>query len=173
MNDAEEKAREERIRSLELAIEEQRKDYEVLQHLYQGVKNTTAIKLAASLATLTYLYASTSGDTLQQRLFIPSEPYGIIFYAFGLVLLLFGIATLLLSFAKSMQWSTAYDNEQEESLILDYEKYLHYMRKRYLKVSRTNAATYERRFVLVSMSFLPLVLGAIILLVLKTFGGQP
>jgi hypothetical protein len=79
-----------RIRALELAIEEQRRDYDCLNGLYDHAKVKNFTFLAAALALLGYLYTGSSNGTesLEDKLFIPDEPYGVILYAFGLFFLL-------------------------------------------------------------------------------------
>lgn len=164
--------KDDKILALELALEEQRKDYDILHGLHEAVKIRVITFLAAALGLLAYLYTTDGkGTSLKDRLFVPDEPYGVIFYAFGLLLLLSSVATLMVALIKTREWHTAYDNSQEEGLLEDYEKYLQYMRNRYLKISRINGSGYEKRRYLLSISFLPLVIGATILLLLKTFGG--
>lgn len=165
--------KEDRIRALELALEEQRKDYDILHSLHEGVKIKNITFLAAALALLIYLYApiGAMGPSIQQRLFIPEQPYGVVFYVFAIFLVMMAITTLMVALVKNREWHTAYDNEQEDDLLDDYEKYLIYMRKRYLKVSKINCNCYEKRRYLLNISFIPLVLGGTILLLLKTLGG--
>lgn len=160
-----------RIRSLELAIEEQRRDYDFLQNLQSDVKIKTITFLGASLGLLGYLYTTAERGSIQQRLFIPNQIYGMIFYAFGLVMLLAAVTLLMIALYKNHSWQTAYDNNQEDSYLDNYQSYLEYMSKRYLKISINNSKTYEQRRQLLNLSFMPMVLGSIILLLLKTFGG--
>lgn len=160
-----------RIKILELEIEEQRRDYDVLKEAYESAKVKNITFLAAGLALLTYLYASTSGSNLREKLFIPKEAYGVIIYGASAAMFLFALAMLLYAL-KTRRWSTAYDNNQEEMVSAHgYEYYLQYMKRRYLSVYSNNSATYKAKQTLLDMSFIPLVSGGIILVVLKTFGG--
>jgi hypothetical protein len=166
-----ENLRVERTRSLELAIEEQRKDGDLLRRLHESVKVKNITFLAASLGLAAYLYTSNLGGNIQQRLFIPKEPYGVIFYGLGLILLLFAVGVLMVALGKVRNWHTAYEDDQDSRLMNDYEEYLSYMNQRYTTISTINGSCYEKQRYLVNLSFFPMVLGATILLLLKTFGG--
>jgi hypothetical protein len=72
---------------------------------------------------------------------------------------------------KTRTWSTAFDNELDKGAPKDYEGYLVYTKERYNKISVTNCRAYNGKQALLNISFLPLVLGGTILLLLKTFGG--
>ncbi|MDB5185996.1 MAG: hypothetical protein JWL85_519 [Candidatus Saccharibacteria bacterium] len=164
--------REERIRSLELALEEQRRDHEVFARLYEEAKTKNFTFLAAALALLGFLYGVTpdTAHTLAEKLFIPKEPYGVIIYFLSLAAFLGSIGALLFAL-KPLPWSTSYDNDQEEDLIKDYEGYLQYMKKCYLRASHINIKSYSKKQIMLNMSFIPLLVGGILLLLLKTFGG--
>lgn len=163
-------AEENRIKSLELAIKEQRRDYDTLHSLHEGVKVKNITFLAAALGLLGYLYTGNSGD-LKHKLFIPNQPYGVVFYVAGILLLLGAIAGFLVALVRIHPWHTAFDDEQEEDIMKNYEKYLVYMKNRYLKVSKNNGGSYEKRRSLLNNSFMAMLLGATILLLIKTFGG--
>lgn len=161
-----------RIKTLELRLDEQRRDHDCIERLYESAKIRVITYLAAGLALLGYLYASvpTSATTLKDKLFFPNEPYGAIIYALALAIYMFGLVTLLVAL-RPMNWSTAYDNEQEDILMQDYETYLNYMSKRYLRASRINGKSYSNKQHMLNLAFPSIVLGAILLLLLKTFGG--
>lgn len=163
-------SREDMIRSLELAVEEQRRDWDALNQAYEAAKRKNITFLAAAFALLGYLYGSNiqPHESIRERLFMPHEAYGIIVYALAAGLFLFGIATLMLAL-RSKGWSTAYEDDQEDDLLTSYEKYLRYMNKRYLKCSNNNRNSYNAKYILLEMSFLPLVMGGILLLILKIF----
>jgi len=158
------------IRSLELALEEQRRDYDIVHSLHEAIKIKNVTFLAAALGLLGYLYTGTNGK-LKEKLFIPNQSYGVIFYVTGVFLLLGAIGGFMVVLIKNRAWHTAYDNDQEEDMLNDYEKYLRYMRKRYLKVSKINVDCYEKRRYLLNNAFMAMILGVTILLLLKTFGG--
>lgn len=162
--------KDERIAVLKVEIEEQRRDFDFLERLAEraGLKNITY--LTASLVLLGYLYTGNEQTNLRTKLFIPNEPYGVIIYALAFLLFISAIAMLLMAL-KPRTWFTAYDNDQEDILTEDEERYLKYMKKRYVVCSKNNAASYGKKQALLEMSFPPLVLGGILLLLLKTFGG--
>ena len=162
--------KQDRVKSLELALAEQRRDWDALNQAYEAAKRKNITFLAAAFALLGYLYASNiqPHESLKDKLFIPSEPYGVIIYALGAGLYLFAIAALMFAL-RSRSWSTAYENDQEDSRFDDYEKYLQYMQKRYLQCSHNNLSSYNAKYSLLEMSFLPLVLGGTLLLILKIF----
>ena len=161
----------EKIKILELQLEEQRKDYSFLCEAYESAKVKNITFLAAGLALLTYLYASSEDGDLRSKLFIPQQPYGVIVYTIST--LLFISALVLLIYAlRPRKWGTAYDSGQEEILTQqDYEFYLRYMCRRYDTISKVNTKSYAIKQNLLDMSFLPLIVGGILLVVLKTFGG--
>lgn len=158
------------IRSLELALDEQRRDFDYLDRLYERAKIKNITFLAAAFALLAYVYTGNNPLSLRTRLFIPEQVYGIVLYIIGLSLFLTAII-MLLSALRPQLISTAYDNNQESILLQDYEQYLQYMSRRYLLASKINGQAYARLQNLLNLSFMPLVGGGILLLLLKTFGG--
>jgi hypothetical protein len=164
--------RNERMRSLELGLEEQRRDHEVFSTLYAQAKTKNITFLAAALALLGFLYGTTpeNANTLAEKLFIPQEPYGVIIYFLSLTAFLLSIGVLLFAL-RPQPWGTAYDNNQEDCIADDYERYLEYMKKCYLDASAMNIASYRRKQNLLNIAFMPLLTGGILLLLLKTFGG--
>lgn len=162
--------REDRIRRLEKTIEEQRRDYDCVEILYSQAKTKNITFLAAALALLGYLYGGTGGSSLKEKLFIPDEPYGVIVYVISFFIFVSAIIILLINL-KPYRWSTAHDPQMDELAPKDYEKYLEYIRKRYDYISNINCISYSKKQTLLDVSFLPLVGGGIMLLILKTFGG--
>lgn len=164
-------AEENRIKCLELGLKEQRRDYDILHSLHEGIKVRNITFLAAALGILAYMYASTSDGSLKHKLFIPDQSYGVVFYAAGALLLLGAVAGFMIALIKIHPWQTAYVNDQEDCVMKDYEKYLAYMRNRYLKISSNNSQSYENRRRLLNNSFMAMLVGATVLLLIKTFGG--
>jgi hypothetical protein len=160
----------ERIRILELGLEEQRRDYDVLNAAYETARVKNITFLAAALALLAFLYANNKGSTLREKLFIPHESYGVIIYALSFGTFVFSVAVLLMAL-KPQRWSTAFENNQEDSVAQDHEEYLVYMKRRYIACSNVNSGSYAKKQGLLDLSLIPLIAGGIILLVLKTFGG--
>ena len=56
-------AQENRIHTLKLAIEEQRRDHDVVERLYEQAKTKNITFLAAGLALLVYLYGTMPSDS--------------------------------------------------------------------------------------------------------------
>ncbi len=163
--------REDRIRSLELALAEQRKDYDQVNAMYESSRVKNYSMFAFMFGLLAYLYTSNGEDgSIRERLFIPPEAYGIIIYAIAIVLIFYGMKSLIIAL-KSRPWKTAYDNEQDGYHMKDYERYLKYMRKRYLKCSETNSNSYAEKQELLDEALWPLIIGSIILIVIKIIGG--
>lgn len=163
--------REDRIRSLELALVEQRKDYDQVNAMYESSRVKNYSMFAFMFGLLAYLYTSNDkADSLRERLFLPPEAYGVIIYVIGALLILYGMKSLIMAL-KSRPWKTAYDNDQDEYYMEDYERYLKYMRKRYLKCSTTNSKSYAEKQELLDEAVWPLIIGSIILLVIKIIGG--
>lgn len=73
---AEDRNREEKIRSLELAVVEQRRDYDVLEKLYERAKVKNITFLAAGLTLLAFLYSTVPDGraSFAHKLFLPKEP---------------------------------------------------------------------------------------------------
>lgn len=160
------------VQCLEKVIEEQRRDYDFLENAYVRVNTKVITFLAASLGLLGYLYVSDgTAKSLQEKMFIPTAPYGIVIYAVALGLFIAGIAALLYALRPG-KWSTAYEMDYTDCNNYDsYEHYLEYLKRRYDKCSLINCATYNKKQNVLNFAFVPLLLGGILLLVLKTFGG--
>lgn len=163
--------KEDKIKSLELEIEEQRRDYDSLDKMYESARAKNYTLLAAAFTLLGFLYGTSPQEhTLRLKLFIPKESYGVVVYAVAASLFLFALILLLFA-TKANKWSTAYDNNQEDSVKSTYEGYLKYMKKRYLYCSGVNGNSYSRKQFLLDMSYMPLLVGGILLVVLKIFSA--
>lgn len=166
-----------KIASLELLIDEQRRDFDTVSRLYETTSAKNYSLIALALGLMGYLYAfqqpNTDGKSsdLMQKLFIPSEAYGIIIYAISLMLIVVAIA-LLIAALKSRKWSTAYEDAYDKSNMNDYETYLEYMSHRYKIALATNANSLNKKQFFVESALWPLIIGGILLLLLKTFGGN-
>jgi len=149
---------------LKLSIEELRRTSDWLSAGYNNVKTKTLTYLGGSLALLTYLYSG--GD-----LFFPDEMYGRIFYVMGLGSVLCAIVMLFLSMLPR-RWEFSTDSDDLDDMNFDdVNHYLQYVKNNYMISYKRNIATYEKNHRVLSLSFFPLVIGAIILVVLKIFGA--
>lgn len=149
---------------LEIAIEEQRRVYDDLSQSYDHAKIKVLTFLGGGLALLTYLY-STSND-----LFVPQELYGQIFYFAGLTLIIGALGNLL-SALRTSPWEVPTESKELRKINGSDSRldYLRYTRDRYLACWDNNIKVYESKQRTLNISFMPLILGAIILIVLKTF----
>jgi len=154
------------IEVLRITVEEQRREYDILSDSKHRVANKTLTLTGAGLALLTFLYAD-------GEIFIPTEIYGQIFYTVGALLNIGALATLLFATKPSGTWELPPEIDTLESLDeKDERKYLEYIKNRYITCYKSNAKHYQTKQRLMNMSFYPLVFGAIILIIIKLFGGQ-
>lgn len=156
------------IEVLRLAVQEQRRVYDEVNIASQQVRVRILTLVGAGLALLTYLYSNQGSSN---PLFIPSTLYGKIFYMFGLLLTLGSIGLLLFATKPGGTHELPTESVHLSNLTeKDEYAYLEYLKDRYLQCYQQNSAHYSSKFKLLNLSFLPLVFGATILIVLKTFG---
>lgn len=154
------------IEVLRITIEEQRREYDLLNEAKHQVATKTLTLAGAGLALLTFLYSS--GD-----LFVPNELYGKVFYIVGAFLTIGAVCVLLYATKPSGRWELPPETSRLENLDdKDERKYLEYVKDRYLTCYNLNAKHYQTKQRLMNTSFYPLVFGAIILVTIKIFGGQ-
>lgn len=165
-------SREDYMKSLELLLAEQRIDYEVLSKLYEGVKVKNLTFLGAILGILIFLYSNVDKSLpLMERLFIPAEPYGLAIYVLAILALFFSLGALLWAL-RARRWQTCYEELHIDFIKEhDYVTYLEKLTQTYESMSVNNLDSYEKKQSLLDISLLPMIAGAIILLLLKTLGG--
>lgn len=158
--------------SLELVLQEQRLDYDAVDKMYEGAKVKNLTFLGAIFATLVFLYDSADQNLpLHERLFIPAEYYGIAVYVLAILALFFALGVLLWAL-KPRPWQTAYEKEHSNFIKEhNYVQYLEHLTAKYESIILTNAQSYNHKQDLLNISLLPMIAGAIILLLLKTLGG--
>lgn len=164
---------EDRKAILRLTIEELRHTYDWVDGAFSRMRTKTLTFVGGGLATLTFLYAG--GET-----FIPTQTYGKIFYFVGLGLLLGAIATLLNVLLRKMSKEFSIEEKDIEAIefpstkdfLENEEAYLKYVKDRYYFAYKMNVKVYEYCCKWQGRAFLPLLIGAIILAVLKIFGAQ-
>lgn len=155
------------VEVLRIAIDEQRRVYDEISNSKHAVAVKTITLAGAGLALLTYLYAD-------GNLFIPDEQYGKIFYFVGALLTLSAISMLLFATKPLGKWMVPTENTRLKELAeRDERKYLEYVSKSYTDCFDHNLKHYHHKQRLMNYAFYPLVFGAIILVVIKIFGGQP
>lgn len=148
---------------LEVTIDELRRTLDWLNAAYDTVKTKTLTFMGGGLALLTFLYAN--GD-----IFFPHETYGRIFYIIGFASVIGALIMLFFSMLPRI-WEFSIDsNDLEDMNFEDKNHYLQYVKSNYMRAYKRNAKTYGKNHKVLNLSFFPLVLGAIILIVLKIFG---
>lgn len=159
---------------LEFSIEEQRRFHDELTSSYRSLQLKIISFIGAALALLAFLYSGatdTSAPTAE-RLFIPAELYGVIFYFIGLGSLLFALAKLIHGARPNGVWTVPLDLEQLEKLELNERsetQYLTYYKDEYVKATRANLKQHAKKHEAIRDSFYPLLIGAIVLIVLRYF----
>lgn len=151
---------------LMLAIDEQRRVYDMLATLWAQLRVKCFTFLGGGLTALTFLYASTNN---KDQLFIPNETYGQILYFAALGVTIFGLVSLFLAI-KPSHWE--FPTEKHDLLKLHYatqRSYLEYTKDRYITCYDVNSKAYEYKQRLFNLGLYPLIFGVIILIVLKLF----
>ncbi len=149
--------------TLGVTIEELRRTMDWLSSAYDTVKTKTLTYIGAGLALLTFLYAN--GD-----IFFPSETYGRIFYIIGFALIVSALVMLFVSMLPR-SWEFSIDSDDLDDMnFVDTNHYLQYVKNNYMNAYRRNRRTYQKNHRILALSFFPLIIGAIILIVLKIFG---
>ncbi len=157
------------IASLELLVEEQRIDYQSLASMYESARVKNLAFLGAIFGVLVYLYGNVDPKLdLRDKLFLPDQYYGIAIYICAFGSLIFALAALIMAL-KGRRWQTAYE-DYHLSYISEHthKEYLMHLSKKYQTMSKSNASSYNAKQSLIELAVLPMLIGAIILLLLKT-----
>lgn len=162
----------EKSESLKLIIEEQKRDYDYLLHIFNRLRATEGLLLTAGFGIVAYLYGSGPGgksSDLLQRLFFPSEEYGQVIYLIAMGFFAFSMYELMSKVFGKNHWMTAYDSAKDSYTykILDT---LEYIKLRYDECGVHNTKRYFRRKDGLSSLFYRILVSAIILIVIKTLG---
>lgn len=153
-------------------IDEQRRFHDELTSSFNGLRSKIATYIGLILAFLAFLYAGALDEnkTTLQRLFIPEELYGKVFYSLGLFMILYALGKLIHGARPNGQWSVAFQSsdytEIENMTELDY---LLKQKNDYEASRKENVTTHNKKHEAVRDSFYPLLLGAIVLIVLRYF----
>jgi hypothetical protein len=166
----------ERIELLQIALAEQRRFHDELTASYRGLRNKILYFIGAILAVMTFLYAGATDDakSVSERLFIPSELYGVIFYFFGLFCLIYALFTLVKGARPDTQWNVPTDTIEEHVIGKVNSKmrqadFLQEIVDEYETSSKLNLTVHGNKSEAIRSSFFPLLIGAIILVVLRFF----
>ncbi|MCA9325559.1 hypothetical protein KDA23_05875 [Candidatus Saccharibacteria bacterium] len=149
----------------QVAIDELRRSNAKLDKAVDQLRVKTLTFIAAGFALLTYLYKD-------GNLFIPVELYGRIFYFVGLASILSALILFLLGL-RPYPWMLTTEIKQLKKIPQRSEnQYLEYVKGEYISCFEKNGATYEIKHRSFNLGFILLILGASILVVIKTFPGR-
>lgn len=156
--------------SLKLIVEEQKRDSDYLLHIFDRLRAAESVLLAATFATLAYLYYSAPGEgkvNFFDRLFVPGEDYGKVIYFMAAGFFLYGLFKLMLNVFGKNPWSTAYEPEKTDYGKTPLET-VQYIKARYDTCTEFNGGHYNRRRNELTFLFFCILTSAIILVVVKT-----
>lgn len=160
---------EQKAKALKYIVEEQRRDYDYLLHIYDRTRATESILLTATYGILIYLYsASPIGTkmTIAGRLFFPTEDYGKAIYLIAASFFYFSLIKLTLTVFGNNPWETTYNGENSDGL--NELTSLEHIKKRYDECHEYNANTYLKRKKNLEFLFFCILISAIILIAIKT-----
>lgn len=149
----------------EIAIDELKRSCDTVNASSDALRVKNLTFIAATFALLTYLYAG--GD-----LFIPVEVYGRIFYFFGLANLIICLVIFLYSLRPTPWMLTTTIKKLKDIPEKTESEYLEYVKSEYIECYETNSSNYERKHRIFNFGFILLVVGAFVLLIIKTFPGN-
>lgn len=159
--------------ALRLIIDEQRRDYDYLLKIYDRAGAKENVLLAAGYGIVAYLYSSYSGSVngnsagIIDRLFIPSQDYGLIIYMIAAAFFIYGLFKLTLNVFGDSRWETAYETSKK-SYSKDSYNVAAYIKKRYDAAHKINLESYIKRKSDLKLCFYCILISAIILIVIKT-----
>lgn len=159
-----------KVESLKLIVEEQRRDLDYLLHIYDRMRATEALLLTAGLGVLIYLYSKTSEvhpNSLKERMFFPPEDYGKVIYVIAAAFFFYGLIKLMLNVCGNNWWDTAYESPKDNYKYTSVDT-LTYFRKRYDKIINLNGERYGKRKEELMLLFFCILISAIILIVIKS-----
>jgi hypothetical protein len=158
--------------AIKLYIEEQRRYHDELTAANIAVRTKTVSYIGALLAFLAFLYSGAldANKSAAERLFIPDELYGKIFYFFGLFLVLYALGKLVHSSRPNGTWTVAVASKDTEAIEeMSEEAYLLKLKDDYESARQDNVRQYTAHWSAFKDAFYPLLLGVIILIVLRYF----
>ncbi|HEV2402854.1 MAG TPA: hypothetical protein VGS08_01495 [Candidatus Saccharimonadales bacterium] len=160
------------IKTIKLYIEEQRRYHDELTLANITARAKIITYTGAVLALLAFLYvgALDSRKTVAQKLFIPQQLYGKLFYYFGLFAVLYALGKLIHGSRPSGIWTVAVESKDVSTVeTMSEESYLIKLKNDYEVARKSNIQQYDRRQTALGDSFYPMLMGAIILIVLRYF----
>ena len=166
----------EAIYILQHTLDEQRRFHDEITSSFESIKSKIVLYIGALLAVLTFLYSGALDDkkSMQARLFIPTELYGMLFYFFGLLCVGYALFILIRSMRKVAQWEVFSDTADGRIVggldkKLGKKEYLQSMVDGYDKATNNNLTEHKNKYDAIKNAFSPMIGGAIILVVLRFF----
>lgn len=159
-------------KTLGIYITEQRRFHDELTSSFNTARGRITTYIGVILAFLAFLYSGAldSDKTATEKLFIPPELYGQIFYSTGLFMLLYALGRLIHGSRPNGSWDVAFQSEDcGEIESVNEARYLVKLKNDYESARAKNITTYNKKYEAIKDSFYPLLLGAIILIVLRYF----
>lgn len=158
------------------ALEEQRRFHDEITSSFDNIKSKIVLYIGAMLAVLTFLYSGAldGSKSMRERLFIPPELYGMLFYFFGLACITYALFVLIRAMRIDTEWEV-YTETAERRIIggvdekLDQKEYLQEMVDGYELATSKNLKAHKIKAVAIKAAFSPMIGGAIILVVLRFF----
>ncbi len=163
-------SKENRIKSLELIVEEQRRDYDYLLHIYNRLRATESVLLTAAFGIIAYLYnpaSNASKPSIAKRLFVPGEDYGKVIYFIAAAFFFYAVLKLTLTVFGDNPWETVYETPKDNYTHQPLDT-LEYVKNRHDICQKKNSENYMGRKKQLVFLFYCILLSAIILIVIKT-----
>lgn len=162
--------RQDKIKSLQLLIEEQHRDYDYLLHIYNRMRATEGVLLTAVFAVSAYLYHALQEGTnltIRQRFFWPAEDYGKVIYLAAAIAFAYATIKLMLNVFGNNPWQTAFESSKDNYSYDELET-LEYIKSRYGECQTYNCQRYIKRKKELTFLFFCILISATILIVIKT-----
>lgn len=153
-------------------IRQQERFHDELTAEKNRIKTKNYTYIAAIFTFFAFIYSSALNDSkpVQDRLFIPDELYGIIFYAAGLFFLMYALGKLIHGARPYGVWYVGYESEDAEAVeTMSEDDYMVKLKNDNETAHERNIAQYNKHYIAVKDSFYPMVIGAIVLVVLRYF----
>lgn len=160
------------IEALKAYIKEQQRFHDELTSSFHKISTKITTYIGATLALLVFLYSRALDDTKPtlERLFIPDELYGKLFYFLGLFLVLYALMRLVHGSRPGGTWSVAYSSADLNAIeTTSNEDYLVKLKNDYNDARVENLKEHTKKYEALRDAFYPLLLGATIMIVLRYF----
>lgn len=156
--------------SLKLIIEEQKRDYDYLLHIYDRMRATEGVLLTATFGVVAYLYYGEpdgAKSDLFKRLFVPTEDYGKVIYFMAAGFFAYALVKLMINVFGKNLWMTAYEAPKTNYTHKTIDT-LRYIKGRYDDCLEFNGEQYRKRKETLGFLFYCILISATILIVIKT-----